>query len=274
MSRLGWHPATCWRRQSYHSQTSDGSRRKAWGVASCSGRCVRQSPPGPRNVGMPLAAETPAPLITVIRDSGRSRAARRSTADGVGTTDSTLDASCGHDEFYAGRVVESAVVACALALEPCHGRDRCRLRLGGPSRPISRRRWTVPSSTGRESRTVPVYGPVTPHCGQGPVRSTGSAGLGWRSMACDSWTRCPRSLQPYSAEPLKLTTSLCLGWVGRASVPMCSVPASDGSPERRRFTSWTRPTRLRSGHSRTGSRSTERCSSCRASRERLSNQPC
>lgn len=50
------------RRQSYHSQTSSGSLAKASGVASSSGRKLRQSPPGPLNVGTPDSAEIPAPV--------------------------------------------------------------------------------------------------------------------------------------------------------------------------------------------------------------------
>ena len=54
-----------WRRQSYHSQTSRGSLAKASGVASVSARCVFHSPSTPRNVGMPDAADTPAPVSAV-----------------------------------------------------------------------------------------------------------------------------------------------------------------------------------------------------------------
>ena len=55
-------------------------RAKASAVASCSGRKLFQSPPAPRNVGIPLAAETPAPVITVTRDAARSRSARSETS--------------------------------------------------------------------------------------------------------------------------------------------------------------------------------------------------
>jgi hypothetical protein len=53
------------RRQSFHFQTSRGSRRKASDVASCSSRKRRHRPPLPRNVGM--AAEMPVPVRTVMR---------------------------------------------------------------------------------------------------------------------------------------------------------------------------------------------------------------
>ena len=45
----------------HHCQLSEGSRAKACGVASCMKSCRRQSPPAPRYVAMPDAAETPAP---------------------------------------------------------------------------------------------------------------------------------------------------------------------------------------------------------------------
>jgi hypothetical protein len=69
------------RRQSYHSQTSRGSRRNAAGVASSSGRKLRHKPPLPRNVGTPLAAETPAPVTTVMRAAVVIKCASRSIAE-------------------------------------------------------------------------------------------------------------------------------------------------------------------------------------------------
>jgi hypothetical protein len=64
---LGSQAAMSDRRQAYHSQTRRGSRPNASAVASVSGRKFLHSPPAPRNVGTPLAAETPAPVRTVIR---------------------------------------------------------------------------------------------------------------------------------------------------------------------------------------------------------------
>ena len=82
-ARFGRQRATSCRRQSYHSQTVFGSRAKASGVASSSGRKSFQRPPGPRNVGTPLAAETPAPVRTVILAPRASRRAseRRSSVN-------------------------------------------------------------------------------------------------------------------------------------------------------------------------------------------------
>ncbi len=57
------------RRQSYHSQTSFGSRRMRSGVARSSARyCFHNPVPqvSPRNVGTPLSADTPAPVSTAI----------------------------------------------------------------------------------------------------------------------------------------------------------------------------------------------------------------
>ncbi len=48
----------------YHSHTSFGSLLNASGVASSSGLNLLHSPSGPRNVGTPLSAETPAPVST------------------------------------------------------------------------------------------------------------------------------------------------------------------------------------------------------------------
>ena len=59
------------RRQSYHSQTKRGSRAKASGDASFSGEKFRQSPFGPRNVGIPLSAEMPAPVKATICAASR-----------------------------------------------------------------------------------------------------------------------------------------------------------------------------------------------------------
>jgi len=56
------------RRQSYHRQTRSGSLAKAPGVARSSGRyLLHRLSCSPRKVGMPLAAEIPAPDRTVIR---------------------------------------------------------------------------------------------------------------------------------------------------------------------------------------------------------------
>src|SRR5829696_7575256 len=64
------------RRHAYHSHTSLGSRPKASAVASVSGRKFFHRPSAPRNVGTPLAAETPAPVSTVMRASGSKRSTR------------------------------------------------------------------------------------------------------------------------------------------------------------------------------------------------------
>src|SRR5688572_25525017 len=64
---FGWQRAIRERRQSYHSQTSRGSRANEFGVARSSARKLRQRPSAPRKVGTPLAAETPAPVIAVMR---------------------------------------------------------------------------------------------------------------------------------------------------------------------------------------------------------------
>ena len=71
-ARFGWHAAMSERRQSYHSHTSAGSRAKAPGVARSSARNWRHRPPVPRKVGTPLAADTPAPVSTVIRPARAS----------------------------------------------------------------------------------------------------------------------------------------------------------------------------------------------------------
>src|ERR1043165_674505 len=65
------------RRISYHSHTMAGSRANASGVASSSARKLRHNPPSPRNVGMPLSAETPAPVKTTTL---RGRSARIAAA--------------------------------------------------------------------------------------------------------------------------------------------------------------------------------------------------
>ena len=72
---FGWHDAIVARRHSYHSHTSAGSRANASGVARSSTRNDRHSPPAPRNVGTPLAADTPAPVSTVTRRASFRRAA-------------------------------------------------------------------------------------------------------------------------------------------------------------------------------------------------------
>ena len=72
---FGWHDAIVARRHSYHSHTSAGSRANASGVARSSARNDRHSPPAPRNVGTPLAADTPAPVSTVTRRASFRRAA-------------------------------------------------------------------------------------------------------------------------------------------------------------------------------------------------------
>ena len=60
-------------RSLYHVQTSTGSRAKPSGEASSSTRCVRQSPPTPRNVGRPLSAEMPEPVSTKTDDARAQR---------------------------------------------------------------------------------------------------------------------------------------------------------------------------------------------------------
>src|SRR5258707_977756 len=64
------------RRQSYHSHTNLGSRANASGVARSSARKLPHKPPFPRNVGMPLSAEMPAPVSTAMEaaDSTHARA--------------------------------------------------------------------------------------------------------------------------------------------------------------------------------------------------------
>src|SRR5215472_4140699 len=61
------------RRHSYHPQTSLGSRRKAAGFASSVTSNFSHSPVClSRNVGMPLSAETPAPVRTATLVARRS----------------------------------------------------------------------------------------------------------------------------------------------------------------------------------------------------------
>mgnify|MGYP003709929515 CR=1 FL=1 len=61
------------RRQPYHSQTVNGSRAKASGVASSSGWYDFQRPLDPRKVGTPDSAEIPAPVTaTILRAALRS----------------------------------------------------------------------------------------------------------------------------------------------------------------------------------------------------------
>ena len=69
---LGFTFAMTLRRQLYHSQLSSGLRANAAGVAKSSGRWLRHSPPGPRNVGTPLSAEMPAPVRTATDDAAFS----------------------------------------------------------------------------------------------------------------------------------------------------------------------------------------------------------
>lgn len=64
---FGCASATRRRRCSYHSQTVRGSRANASGVARSSGRYDFHHPPAERNVGIPLSAETPAPVRTTTR---------------------------------------------------------------------------------------------------------------------------------------------------------------------------------------------------------------
>src|ERR1044072_195367 len=54
-------------RSRYHSQTSLGLFANASGVASFAGSRFRQYPSLPRKVGIPLSAETPAPVMTSTR---------------------------------------------------------------------------------------------------------------------------------------------------------------------------------------------------------------
>src|SRR6187551_3416393 len=75
------------RRQAYHSHTRRGSRPNASAVASVSGRKFFHSPSGPRNVGTPLAAETPAPVSTVMRAEGINRGIRDFTDFGLRISD-------------------------------------------------------------------------------------------------------------------------------------------------------------------------------------------
>src|SRR5687768_234128 len=96
---FGSHFAIIWRRQSYHSHTSLGSRAKACGVASVSGLKSFHSPPAPRNVGTPLAADTPAPVNTVMRASG----VRRRTSSRLCACDNTLLLLC-HELERAGKI--------------------------------------------------------------------------------------------------------------------------------------------------------------------------
>jgi hypothetical protein len=70
-ARFGRHDASTSRRHPYQFQTSCGSRANAAAVARSSGRWERHSPSGPRKVGTPLAAETPAPVSEVTRPARR-----------------------------------------------------------------------------------------------------------------------------------------------------------------------------------------------------------
>jgi hypothetical protein len=73
---LGAAVAMSARRSAYQRQTRTGSRRKAWGVATSSGRSPCQSPWASRNVGSPLSADMPAPVSTATLRAPRSAAAR------------------------------------------------------------------------------------------------------------------------------------------------------------------------------------------------------
>src|SRR5687767_9316519 len=75
---FGRQPAIFARRHAYHSHTRSGLRRNASGVAKSSARYWFQRPSCPRNVGTPLAAETPAPVRMVRRDAAPIRAATAS----------------------------------------------------------------------------------------------------------------------------------------------------------------------------------------------------
>ena len=66
-ARFGLAFAISPRRQSYHFQTSAGSSSNASGVASDSARYCFQRPSAPRKVGMPDAAEMPAPVTAATR---------------------------------------------------------------------------------------------------------------------------------------------------------------------------------------------------------------
>ena len=79
-ARFGRHRAMRLRRHEYHSHTRRGSCANAWGVARSSGLNRRQSPSAPRNVGTPLAADTPAPVSTVTRRAFEMRAASSARA--------------------------------------------------------------------------------------------------------------------------------------------------------------------------------------------------
>ena len=62
---LGWACITFIRRHSYQPQTSDLSERKPFGLASMVASKFSYKPVcASRNVGIPLSAETPAPVYT------------------------------------------------------------------------------------------------------------------------------------------------------------------------------------------------------------------
>src|SRR5579859_3450420 len=75
------------RRSSYHCQTNAGSRAKPSGVARSSKRLFCQKPPClfnvPRNVGMRLSADTPAPVSTAMLCAARTASRAASTLDGI-----------------------------------------------------------------------------------------------------------------------------------------------------------------------------------------------
>src|SRR5690606_158602 len=77
----GWTDCSCAIRYTYQPQTSAGSRWKAVGVASSSGRKRDQRLSlEPRKVAMPLSADMPAPVKTTGRVQASSRAMASSTA--------------------------------------------------------------------------------------------------------------------------------------------------------------------------------------------------
>ena len=61
---FGMQPRILCLRHWYHSHTSRGSAANAPGVASDIGSLRFHNPSGPRNVGTPLSADTPAPVST------------------------------------------------------------------------------------------------------------------------------------------------------------------------------------------------------------------
>ena len=73
---FGFAARTMARRMAYQLQTIAGRAANASGVASSSGWNRDHQPvSASRNVGMPLSAETPAPVSTVMTSDARSMAA-------------------------------------------------------------------------------------------------------------------------------------------------------------------------------------------------------